>query len=345
MLAIPGLALAGLLRAQDAPRPVLRDQVSGTSALLQAVSVVSSRVVWVSGHRATFVRTVDGGATWQAGVVPGDSTLQFRDVHAVDENTAYLLSAGTGPASRIYRTDDAGRTWTLQHTNPDSAGFYDCMDFWTRDHGMVYGDEVDGQVVVVATVNGGRTWRRVPPDQLPVPHQGEGGFAASGTCLVTAAPGHVWIGTGAGGSARVFHSASRGGIWTAAEAPVFHGSAASGIASLAFRDTLNGIAVGGDIGDAGSHTDNVALTMDGGRTWRLGGRPGMSGAIYGSAWVPGAPSPTVVIVSPKGAEISTTGGMTFTALDSRPYWAVGFAANGTGWMVGPGGRITRVETR
>ena len=34
--------------------PSLTEQVSGTASLLQAVSVVNERVVWVSGHKATY---------------------------------------------------------------------------------------------------------------------------------------------------------------------------------------------------------------------------------------------------------------------------------------------------
>jgi photosystem II stability/assembly factor-like uncharacterized protein len=218
------------------------------------------------------------------------------------------------------------------------------MDFWDRDHGLVYGDEVDGQTVVLATVDGGAHWARLPPEMLPVPQKGEGGFAASGTCLVVRNPAFALIGTGAGGAARVFRSVNRGATWSVVETPIFHASQASGIASLAFRDSLNGWAFGGDIGDANSHTDNVAATFDGGKTWRLTGRPNMSGAIYGSAYVPGSSPPTVVVVSPKGAEYSRDNGATFTSLDSRPYWSVGFASNGDGWMVGPGGRITKVQS-
>lgn len=340
---IPGTAVPA--HSQTPRPPALTEQVSGTTALLQAVSPVDQRVVWVSGHRASYARTTDGGRTWTAGTVPGDSTLQFRDVHAFDENTAFLMSAGTGPVSRVYFTADAGKTWTLQHTNPDSTGFYDCLSFWDRDRGLLYGDAVDGKVVVLSTGNGGRLWTRVPSERLPAPRQGEGGFAASGTCLVTQPPGHAWIGTGAGLAARVFHSSDRGSTWTVIETPVFHGAPASGIASLTFRDSLNGFAAGGDIGDPNSRTDNVAVTADGGRTWRVAGHPGITGAIYGSAYVPGAPTPSVVIVSPKGAEYSTDNGATWTGLDTRAYWAVAFASNGTGWMAGPQGRITRIETR
>ncbi len=100
-------------------------QTSNTNALLIAVSAVNDRLVWVSGAQGTYLRTTDGGATWRAARVPGADSLQFRDVHAVDANTAYLLSIGNGNQSRIYKTTDAGANWTLQYTNPDSAGFYD----------------------------------------------------------------------------------------------------------------------------------------------------------------------------------------------------------------------------
>lgn len=326
-------------------KPVLTEQVSGTTALLQAVSPVNERVVWVSGHRATYARTTDGGTTWQAGTVSGNDSLQFRDVHAFDENTAFLMSAGTGLASRIYFTADGGQTWIVQHTNPDSSGFYDCMSFWDRSHGLVYGDEVDGQTVVLTTSDGGENWARIPPEKLPAVRKGEGGFAASGTCLVTLPGGHAWIGTGAGLAARVFHTGDYGATWSAVETPVFHGAPASGIASLAVRDPLNLMAAGGNIGDPNSRTDNVAVSSDGGNTWALARRPAMSGAIYGSAYVPGAATPTAVVVSPKGAKYSTDNGATWMALDPKAYWAVGFAPNGTGWMVGPQGRITKVEMR
>ena len=74
------LAPAGA-HAQVPPgaKPALTDQASGTNALLQAVSAVSDRIVWVSGHGATFARTTDGGEHWQAGTVPGDNRIQFRD--------------------------------------------------------------------------------------------------------------------------------------------------------------------------------------------------------------------------------------------------------------------------
>ena len=32
------------------------------------------------------------------------------------------------------------------------------MDFWDRDHGIVFGDPVNGNFQVLVTSDGGRTW-------------------------------------------------------------------------------------------------------------------------------------------------------------------------------------------
>ena len=42
------------------------------------------------------------------GTVPGAADLDFRDVDAVDERKAFLLSIGEGEKSRIYQTADGG---------------------------------------------------------------------------------------------------------------------------------------------------------------------------------------------------------------------------------------------
>ncbi|RYZ46532.1 MAG: oxidoreductase, partial [Myxococcaceae bacterium] len=92
-------------------------QVSGTTVRLRGVSAVDARVAWASGDKGTFVRTTDGGKTWKAATVPGAEGLDFRDVDAFSERTAYLLSIGAGDKSRIYKTTDGGATWKLQFTN------------------------------------------------------------------------------------------------------------------------------------------------------------------------------------------------------------------------------------
>ncbi|MEJ7811958.1 MAG: hypothetical protein WKG32_16215 [Gemmatimonadaceae bacterium] len=324
------------------PTPALIAQASGTTSLLQAVSVVNASVVWVSGHKGTYARTTDGGAIWQAAVVPGADTLQFRDVHAVSATTAYLMSAGSGDLSRIYRTDDAGRTWALQFTNRDPKAFYDCMDFWDARRGVAYSDAVDGRTVIITTADGGAHWEPVPAAGLPAALAGEGGFAASGTCLVTREGGRAWIGTGSGPAARVLLTTDYGRTWAVAATPI-PGGEASGIMSVAFRDATHGVIVGGQLTKPTDHSDNVAVSADGGRSWTLAGRPRLAGPVFGGVYVPGAASPTIVAAGPKGLDLSRDDAATWTALDTLAYWSVGFANPGAGWAVGPGGRITKIK--
>jgi photosystem II stability/assembly factor-like uncharacterized protein len=337
------LACAASQAPRPAAQPILERVFSGSTALLQAVSASSEGIVWVSGHAATVLRSTDGGATWTSIVVSGAAadSLQFRDVSAVDATTAYLLAAGPGSRSRIYKTTDGGRNWELQFTNPDSSAFYDCFDFWDARRGVALSDGVGGRLLIRRTTDGGGHWDLPPVDSLPIAQKGEGGFAASGTCIVTLAGHFAWIGTGAADTARVLTSEDGGRTWRATATPVAAGNFA-GIATVVFRDTLHGLVLGGRLGSPAEFSDNVAVTGDGGRTWRLAGRPGFSGAVYGAAVIPGHAG-SVVAVGPRGLAYSADDGSTWTTLDTLAYWSVGFASRRIGWAVGPAGRITRIR--
>ncbi len=332
------LAVAG--RAAAAQAPVLTVQQSGTTSLLQAVSVATGApgVVWVSGHRGTVTRTTDGGATWTAMVVPGLDSMQFRDIHALDASRAWIMAAGNGPASRILQTIDGGATWTPQFVNADTAAFYDCMAFWDERRGFAISDSKNGRMPILETGNGA-TWRVRTVDVLP----GEGGFAASGTCAVANAAGDAWIGTGSAATPRVLHSTDRGRRWSATTVPLVAGAGA-GVTGLAFRDRVHGVAVGGVISGTATGA-RVARTNDGGATWTTAGEPPTSGALYGVAYGVAGGRPVWIAVGPGGAVWSGDEGATWTLLDAAPYWSVDFGGGSVAWLAGPRGRIVRVEFR
>ena len=336
--------LTGCQFGEDHPAittAVTHHQVSGTSVRLQAISAVDENVVWASGLQGTYVRTTDGGETWISSVVPGADSLQFRDVDAFDSLTAYLLAAGPGTLSRIYKTSNAGESWTLQFTNSEPAGFFDCMAFWDRDNGLAFSDAVDGEFIIIRTTDG-EHWDLIPPDAVPDALPGEGSFAASGSCMVTQDNSTAWFGTGASEKARVFKTADRGDNWSVAETPIVSGPM-RGITSLTFFDGATGVAAGGDINNVDVHTDNLAVTHDGGSTWQLAGRPVFTGAVYGLAGSVQDDRTVLLAVGPGGLDYSSDNGMAWVALDTLEYWSTALASFATGWAVGPRGRIIRVQ--
>ena len=295
-------------------------QTSGVQARLRGVSAVSSRVAWASGADSTVLRTTDGGATWKKLTVTADA-LDFRDIDAIDDKTAYVLSIGNGPASRIYKTTDAGATWKLQFKNDDPKAFYDAMSFWDSNHGIVFGDSIDGRFCIMTTENGGRTWVRVAANDLPPALENEGAFAASGTNIALFGKSHAWIGTGAGAKARVLHTTDRGRTWKIAETPLIAGASA-GIFSVAFRDAKHGVVVGGDYRKENEAVDNLAATSDGGATWNL--VKGLSGFRSVVAYVPTLRG-TLVAVGPSGADYSTDDGRTWKVLAGQGFDTLSFA--------------------
>ena len=241
---------------------------SHTTENLRGVSAVSASVVWASGTQGTYLRTTDTGKTWIPAQVPGAEKLDFRDVESFSADEAYLLAAGPGEQSCIYKTTDAGQHWLLQFTNTDPQGFYDCFAFWDRNHGIAVGDPVDGRFELLTTDDGGAHWTALSAKQRPeaLPH--EGAFAASGTCITVQGENNVWFATG-GPAARVFRSTDRGRSWAVAETPLAHGNDSSGIFSIAFRDGQHGLIAGGDYQHPDADGPNLATTNDGGATWQL----------------------------------------------------------------------------
>lgn len=325
-------------QALPAQSPVVVVQATGTTSLLQAVSVSRTNpdVVWVSGHAGTWARTTDGGRTWSSRVVPGRDSLQFRDLHAIDANRAWLMAAGTGDKSGIFSTRDGGATWTHDFVNADTAAFYDCMAFWDDTSGFAFSDAVQARMPMVRTSNG-RDWTvTMMPGQ-----DGEGGFAASGTCALATSRGDAWIGTGAAAVPRVLRSRDYGKTWNAAVVPLVGGNGA-GITGLAFRDALHGVAIGGVI--SGTATGpRAARTMDSGATWSVIPDPTFAGAAYGVAYGRAGGLPVLIAVGPGGASWSRDDGASWAVLDAAPYWSVGCAAEGPCWLAGPKGRVVRVD--
>ena len=237
-------------------------------------------------------------------------------------------------------TANGGRTWTQGFRNHSRKAFYDCLGFWDRRHGLAMSDPVHGKFRILATNDGGRTWSKRHSAGMPPALDGEFGFAASGTCLVTAGAQDAWIASG-GTAARVFHTADRGVSWTVTDTPVVR-SDAGGIFSLAVRDRRTLVAVGGDYESPHRRADTSAFSEDRGSTWTKGGRLG--GYRSGSAFLQrtpatGAPSTGVIAVGPSGTDVSYDGARTWQSVEKGSLDSVECTRDGVCWASGSDGRV------
>lgn len=309
-----------------------------TQASLRGLAVVSEDVAWLSGSDATVMHTIDGGQSWEQFSFDVPDSLQFRDVEAFGENTAYVLSAGS--PGLIYKTTDGGQSWTEQYENTRPDIFLDGMTFWDKQRGVVMGDPLDSSFVILRTENGGQEWERVSAEKLPAPEEGEAGFAASGTNIVATGDQHVYFSSG-GKLSRFFRSVDGGQSWTAHEVPVVQGASSQGIFSLAFADTLRGVAVGGDFLAPDDTSRIAAYTSNGGQSWQLAGQmPGgyRSGVAYFKE------DQLFIATGTNGTDYSTDFGKSWLPLDTVGYHSIQAVPGASAaWLSGSDGEVAKLR--
>lgn len=316
-------------------------QPTGTDEQYRGLDAVGKRgrVVWVAGESGGVLRTTDGGRTWRDVAPAGSAKYTFRDVEATDRRHANVLAIGTGTDSRIYTTDNGGKSWELAFVNRRPEAFYDCMAFWPGGRrGLALSDPVDGKFRILATYDGGHSWRVLSDRGMPRAVDGEFAFAASGTCLVTGGHKHAWLASG-GAASRIFHTWDAGRTWAVSDSQI-PAAPAGGVFSLAFRDVQHGVAVGGDFTKPRYGVDASSRSRTRGNRWIPGGD--LSGYRSGVDWVAGRYG-TLIAVGPTGSDISRNGGRSWLRFSGTPYDAVSCTRSGVCWASGPDGKVARLR--
>jgi photosystem II stability/assembly factor-like uncharacterized protein len=290
-------------------------------------------VVWASGSNGVILLSENSGDKWKQLHVDGGDTLDFRGIRAFDAKTAYVMSAGTGDKSRIYKTTDAGKNWELQYTDKRPGFFLDDLVCFTMTHCIALGDPIDGKFVILSTQDG-KSWKELARDNMPAIIPGEGAFAASGTSLAIYGESDIYFGSGGGARARVFHSADLGRTWTVSDTPLAAGNASSGVFSVVrSKDTV--IVVGGDYKNPSQASGAAAYSIDKGATWQLASVPpgGYRSGVATVGW------PLFFAVGPTGTDISSDGGVTWKHYNSLNLNAIAILDLSNMWAIGARGTI------
>lgn len=303
-------------------------------ASLRGLSAVTPEIAWASGSGGTWLRTIDGGETWESGVIAGLDTVDFRSIHAFDALTAIAVSAGQ-PAV-IYKTTDGGQTWILKHTESEMA-FLDGISFADEKRGYVFGDPVDGKWMILQTFNQGESWYSV--GNLPDAVEGEAGFAASGSSFL-ANENYLWLGSG-GKEANLYRSADEGETWEKFSSPLVQGEASEGIFSITQIGEGEVFGVGGDYALPDSASRNAGLFLSEGKKWvaiQKSPKGFRSGVIYLSEFQ------WVLAVGPGGSDFSIDGGINWSGFSTEGFHSIRLGhTEASVWASGSNGKIGKLS--
>ncbi|MGV0809543.1 YCF48-related protein [Mycolicibacterium setense] len=145
------------------------------------LSVVSESVVYASGTNdpgmpVRVMRTIDGGATWQANDMSDHATILI-DIYFTDTDTGWVVGGKAAlptppiphdPRSHIkpvaLHTTDGGQTWTNTVeglTDQLPLGEWGWKIHFIDDHVGFISLENFSQAAILKTVDGGQTWNRI----------------------------------------------------------------------------------------------------------------------------------------------------------------------------------------
>ena len=235
--------------------------VADKKTSLRGLSVVSDKVIWVSGSNGTVGKSIDGGDTFTWMTVKGFEKTDFRDIEAFDAKTAIIM--GVDAPAYILRTADGGQSWEVVYENKTKGMFLDAMEFWNEMSGIVIGDPIDNKIFIARTFDGGKTWRALPDQYFPTADKGEACFASSGTNIAALNLQEAVFITG-GTRSRMFIRDKK------IELPILQGKETTGANSVGVKhlkkkNTI--IIVGGDFTTKDSTFKNCCITTDGGNSF------------------------------------------------------------------------------
>jgi photosystem II stability/assembly factor-like uncharacterized protein len=191
------------------------------------------------------------------------------------------------------------------------------------------------------TTDGGKTWQVIKvPGAEKLDFRDVEAFDDKRAYILSIGPGEL---------SRIYHTADGGATWkqqwknddknwTATETPILAGKESAGIFSIAFRDDMQGIIVGGDYQQPKQTQATAAITNDAGKTWKLIDQP--LPFLSAVTWANGR-----WVAAGTAGIYTSTDGTTWKQWGEQNCNAIRLSKRGTGWAVGPQGKVFRISQK
>ncbi|UTW65812.1 oxidoreductase [bacterium SCSIO 12643] len=305
---------------------------------IRALEALNDSTVWFAGSNGYWGYTENNGQDWHIHQMQLDTVFpEFRSIAITDNGFIYLVSIAH-PAA-IFKSTDLGQNWKKVYQDTSENAFFDAIEFWNDEQGILLGDAVHQCFHIATTNDGGNTWQRVNCSQLPPALENENPFAASNT-NVSLSDSHTWFVTGGKSKSRVYHSSNYGLDWDVEETPIVSGQTMTGIYSVQFISPNIGMIAGGNWENVTEKNNHMALTRDGGQTWKVLNDNSMNGYISCIQFVPGSNGKEILALSGRSRGgisqmyYSSNMGESWQKWNNTNYLAIQFASPNAAWISG-----------
>jgi len=264
--------------------------------------------------------------------------LEFR---SMAQNAQSIFVANIGSPAFIFKINKTNLRVETVYSETNQKVFYDSMRFWNENEGIAVGDPTDACLSILITRDGGNTWQKLSCNQLPVVKEGEAAFAASNTNIAIQGEA-TWIVSG-GKHARVFYSQNKGLSWEVIETPIAQGQTMTGIFTTDFYNRKTGVAAGGNYELPNQNIQNKALTLDGGKSWKLLADGQAFGYTSCIQFVPRSKAKAIVSIGASGLYYSYDQGATWEPLShDHSLYTIRFLNKHTAFAAGKN-KLIRIE--
>ncbi len=159
----------------------------------------------------TVSRTIDRGETWQRITFPHNEPGYFSCLSALSTDVACIAYVDYAEGNKLLKTTDGGNTWSLL---PLNVGVWINIGYFFDEHlGVAIGDPDSLGFEIYTTLDGGASWTRVDPSQVPEAVPDEYGYGGYYEVVGTS----IWFETSAG---RVYTSDDYGSTWNVFSGPL-----------------------------------------------------------------------------------------------------------------------------